>query len=47
MWMGLEGFHVAERCKGGFSCYKQNVKGSGSSPQLHAKGSRGENDRKG
>ena len=30
-----------ERCKGEFSCYKQNVKGSGSSPQLHVKGSRG------
>ena len=30
-----------ERCKRGFSCYKQNVKGSGSSPQLCAKGSRG------
>jgi len=34
---GLNG----ERCKGGFSCYKQNEKGSGSSPQSRAKGSRG------
>jgi len=31
----------SERCKRGFSCYKQNVKGSGSSPQSCAKGSRG------
>ena len=30
-----------ERCKRGFNCYKQNEKGSGSSPQSHAKGSRG------
>ena len=30
-----------ERCKRGFSCYKQNMKGSSNSPQLHAKGSKG------
>jgi len=30
-----------ERCKRGFSCYKQIVKSSGSSPQSRAKGSRG------
>jgi len=34
-------FEVAERCKWGFSCYKQKVKGSSSSPQLRAKGSKG------
>ena len=32
---------AVERCKRGFSCYKQNVKGSSSSPQLRTKGSRG------
>ena len=37
----------AERCKRGFSCYKQNEKGSGSSPQLRAKGSRGRMTEKG
>ena len=31
----------AERCKRGFSCYKQKVRRSGSSPQSRAKGSKG------
>jgi len=31
----------AERGKRGFSCYKRKVKGSSSSPQLRAKGSKG------
>ena len=31
----------AERCKRGFSCYKQKVRSSGSSPQSRAKGSEG------
>ena len=30
-----------ERCKKRFSCYKQKVKGSGTSPQLRAKGLKG------
>ena len=36
-----------ERGKRGFSCYKQKVKSSGSSPQLCAKGSKGRMTKKG
>ena len=33
--------YCVERCKREFSCYKQKVRGSGSSSQLRAKGSEG------
>ena len=43
----LDGQINSERGKWGFSCYKQNVKGSGNSPQLRAKGSKGRMTKRG
>jgi len=38
---GVKMLRDNERGKRGFSCDKQKINGSGSSPQLHAKGSEG------